>query len=276
MNTDDLRYRAFKDLGSILSFFEINNSEDESVSDVAKALGMHPSKVSRMLRSLEVQGLFERNPDTGRYRIGSRFLEIGLLYALNHPLRRLIFPHVEQMAKELNLLAGWGLFRNDKVVIVDRLRIGDDLPMHILGTDLPLYSTAYGKLFLAYLDDAERERIFTSIAFVKFTPHTVTDRDVLEKELAQVRTEGYALDDEGTRERLRGLAAPVFDTYGTVAAAITTAGRATHLTDKRLPEVTKYLVDKANFISRQLGYEGRVIARPQKAHTRGRPSLKGL
>jgi DNA-binding IclR family transcriptional regulator len=276
MNNDDLRYKAFKDLGEILSLFEVNDADDESVSDIAKALGMHPSKVSRMLKSLEAQGLFERDLDTGKYRIGARFLQIGLLYALNHPLRRIILPHIEQMARELKLLSGWGLFKNNKVVIVDRLRFGDDLPMHVLGSEVPLHSTAYGKLFLAYLSEEEQKRIITSLSLVKFTPRTITDNGLLKKELIRVRDQGYAFDDEATREGIRGFAAPIFDAQGMVAAAITIAGKSVDVPDERLPDVIKYLTEKAYFISRQFGYEGRVIIRAQKARTRGRPSLKGL
>jgi IclR family transcriptional regulator, KDG regulon repressor len=275
MDSDEFRYRAFKDLGQILSFFEISDSEDESVSNIARALGMHPSKISRMLRSMEVQGLFERNPDTGRYRIGARFLQMGLLYVLKHPLRRVVFPHVEQAARDVELLVGWAIFKSDKVVIVDRLRYGDDPAMHVLGSEVPLHSTAYGKLFLAYGTDDEKERILKTIGFVPFTSRTVTDGESFGKELVRIRDRGYAFDDEETREGIRGLAAPVFDAQGSLALAFSVAGRTSDLTDKRLPELIKYLTDKAFFISRQLGYEGRVVTGPPKLRTRGRPSLKG-
>jgi IclR family transcriptional regulator, KDG regulon repressor len=274
MSNDELRYRAFKDLGRILSLFEVNDAEDQSVSDIARALEMHASKVSRMLRSLEVQGLFERHLDTGRYSIGARFLQMGLLYALKHPLRRVVFPHAEQTARDLRLLTGWAIFRNDKVVIVDRLRYGDDPAMHILGSEVPLHSTAYGKLFLAFLPDEERERILESFDLVVFTPRTFTDKDLFRKELARIKGQGYALDDEETREGIRGIAVPILDAHGALAVAFSVAGRTLDMDDKRLPELVKYLTDKAFFISRQLGYEGRVIIRSQKVRGRGRPSLK--
>jgi IclR family transcriptional regulator, KDG regulon repressor len=274
MENDDLRYKAFKDLGDILSYFEKSSAEDESVSDTAKALKMHPSKVSRMLRSLEVQGLFERNLDTGRYGIGARFLQMGLLYALKHPLRRVILPHVEQTAREVRLLSGWAIFKNNKVVIVDRFRYGDDPAMHILGSEVPLHSTGYGKLFLAYLPEDEQKRIFRSVNFEAFTSRTIVKNDLFKKELIRIKEQGYALDDEETREGIRGLAAPVFDAHGELVVGFSVAGRTLDMTDERMPEIIKYLTDKVFFISRQLGYEGRVIARPQKTRTRGRPSLK--
>jgi IclR family KDG regulon transcriptional repressor len=276
MDNDELRYRAFKDLGRILSLFEAEGADDGSVSEVAKALELHPSKVSRMLRSLEVQGLFERNPDTGRYRIGARFLQVGLLYALRHPLRRVVFPHLEQTAKDVRLLTGWAIFRNDRAVIVDRLRYGDDPAMHVLGSEVPLHSTGYGKLFLAYLADEEKERILESLSFEVFTDRTITDKQSFRKELDRIRDQGYALDDEETRVHIKGLAAPVFDAYGSIALAFSVAGKSSDMADKRLPELIKYVTDKTFFVSRQLGYEGQVVARPQKVHIRGRRPLKRL
>ena len=181
MATDDLRYKTLKDFGRILSLFEATDGGERSVSDISKTLQMLPSKVSRMLKTLEAERLFMRDHETGRYRVGARFLQAGLLYVMTHPLRPVILPHLEQVASDLKLFTGWAIFENDRVIVVDRMRFEGDPGMHILGSDAPLHSTAYGLLFLAYMTDEERERILKSLTFARFTSHTITEAESMRR-----------------------------------------------------------------------------------------------
>ncbi len=254
MADSDLRYKTLKDFSRILSLFEMPEVEERSVSEIAKSLEMLPSKVSRMLKTLETEGLVEKSPATGRYRIGARFLQIGLLYALNHPLRRIILPHLEQAARDLGLLAGWGIFKNGKAIIVDRLQFDKGPPVHLLGSDVPLHSSCYGKLFLAYLPEHDLERFLHSVAFDRLTPATLDSAEAMRSELRKVRERGYAVDEGETREDLVGIAAPILDESGELAAALTVSGRRSEFSKNRAKELT-YLTGKALFISRQLGYK---------------------
>ncbi|HVN97356.1 MAG TPA: IclR family transcriptional regulator [Syntrophorhabdaceae bacterium] len=254
MATDDLRYKTLKDFGRILSIFESDQGEERSVSDIARLLEMLPSKVSRMMKTLQSEGLFERNPESGRYRTGGRFLQVGLLYVLNHPLRRIILPHVEQINKDFGLLTSWGIFRNLRVIVVDRLGPGEGHYMHPLGSGPPLHSSSYGKIFLAYQPPEEQERILRSMNFQKLTAATITDVKSIKQELARIRKRGYAFDDGGTQEGLVCLTTPVLNDSGDVAAALTIGGRQPNLMKSRLSKLAPCLAEKTLFISRQLGY----------------------
>jgi DNA-binding IclR family transcriptional regulator len=256
MGDADLRYKTLKDFSRILSLFEVQDVEERSVSDISKSLQMLPSKVSRMLRTVEMEGLVERNPHTGKYRIGARFLQIGLLYVLNHPLRRVILPHVEQTAKDLGLLSAWGIFKNGRAIIVDRVQSDNGPPIHLLGSNVPLHSSSYGKLFLAYLSGEDQDRVMKTLAFLKLTPATIVDAESMRKELKRVREKGYAVDQGETREEIVGIAAPVFDDCEELVAALTVSGRSPEFSKDRSSEIA-YLTEKALFISRQLGYRSR-------------------
>ena len=67
-----------------------------------------------MLRTLEDKGFFERNLEMYKYRLGIEFFELGMVYIFNFPLRKILRPHIEQMTKELNLTASWGILKNSK------------------------------------------------------------------------------------------------------------------------------------------------------------------
>jgi DNA-binding IclR family transcriptional regulator len=206
-----------------------------------------------MLKTLEADGLVERNPRTGRYGIGARFLQLGLLYLLNHPLRRVILPHLEQTARDLGLLSAWGIFKNGRAIIVDRIRSDNGPPIHLIGSDVPLHSSSYGKLFLAYLSEEDEERTVKSLPFVRLTPRSISDGESLRKELRRVREKGYAVDEGETHEGMVGIAAPIFDDSEELVAALTVSGKSREFSADRTLEV-RYLTEKALFISRQLGY----------------------
>ncbi|MGD0626361.1 MAG: MarR family transcriptional regulator [Thermodesulfobacteriota bacterium] len=95
-------YKTLKDLIKMLLLFNTFQSDEKSVTDIAKTLDMLPSKASRMLATMEKEGFLDRSQETNKYRLGIRFFELGMVYAFHLPLRRILRPHIEQMAKEHN------------------------------------------------------------------------------------------------------------------------------------------------------------------------------
>src|SRR4030043_450132 len=136
-------YKTLKDLTKIILLFNTFQFEERSVTEISKILSMLPSKVSRMLGTIEKDGFLEKNPETKKYRLGIRFFELGVVYAFHLPLRRIIRPHIEQMAKELNLTVGWAILRNNRVIVVDRIQnMNIDMLAQRIGLNLPIHTTA--------------------------------------------------------------------------------------------------------------------------------------
>jgi IclR family transcriptional regulator, KDG regulon repressor len=253
--TDNLRYKTIKDLSKIVSLFGDHGGEEQSVSDISRSLQMLPSKVSRLFKTLESEGFFERNPHTEKYRIGPRFLQLGLLYVFNHPLRRIVLPHLEHMVQDLGLSTGWAIFRNDQIIVIDRFTFGKKSFVSRVGSNVPLHSSSYGKLFLAYLPSQEQKRLLNSITFNRLTPDTISDPKQMKEEIKQTRKNGYALDQGETAADMAGVAAPIFGSDGDLVAALSVTSDRSRLTPEVLQKTIKYLVERARFISRQIGYD---------------------
>ena len=248
-------YKTLKDLAKIISLFNTFQVEERGVTEVSKSLGMLPSKVSRMLRTLENEGFFERNLENGKYRLGVRFLELGITYVFNFPLRKVLRPHLEQIFKELNLTTSWGILRDDKVIVVDRIQnLNIDLLTHRLGLNLPIHSTSIGKVLLAYLPVDEQDRILKSTNLVKFTNATIIDQKLIKRHLKLVQERGYSTDEGETHGDLNCMAAPIRNGNGEVIAAINLMDEKSRRSAEDLFKLADYLKEKAFFISRQLGY----------------------
>lgn len=256
MSDNGLRYKILNDFSAIMSLFEQADIEERGVNEISKSLDLLPSKASRMLQTLESDGWVEKDVRSGKYRIGARFLQLGLLYAMNHPLRRIILPHLEQIARDTGLLSTWGIFRNGRIVVIDSLRQKDAAPIHLLGSEVPLYSSSYGKVFLAYAPETERKELLGKMPFSRFTSKTIMNAEGMEEELRHVKEKGYALDEEETREGVTGVTIPLFDDAKSVVAAISIFGPSSQFSKDKKATVA-YLIEKGLFISRQLGYEAK-------------------
>lgn len=252
---ENLRYKTLADFGKILTALEKVGDGEKGVSEIARDAGILPSKASRMLKALESERLFTRNPENGKYRISARFLQLGLLYVFQHPLREIILPHLEQAVRDLNLVTGWAIFENDQVTVVDRLNVGRRSFIRHVGSNVPLYSTAYGKTFLAYLPEKEIRRLLTGIVFTKLTPRTITTVKRLMEELKVVRKGGFALDKAETTEEITAVGAPILDRNGVIAAVVTISAETSTVTRDGLDTMVHYLTERTAFISRQIGYD---------------------
>jgi len=248
-------YKTLKDLAKIISLFNTFQTEERSITEISKVLGMLPSKVSRMIRTLEGEGFFEKNLETGKYRLGIGFFELGMVYILNFPLRKILRPHIEQMAKELNLTASWAILNNSRVIVVDRVQnLNIDLLTYRIGLNLPIHSTSLGKVLLTYLPEEEQNRILKSVNLTKLTSKNIVDENLIKENLKFIRERGYATDEGETHEDLNCIAAPIRNGNGEVIAAINLMDEKSRTSAEKLFGFVDYLKAKALFISRQLGY----------------------
>lgn len=248
-------YKTLKDLAKIFLLFNTFQSEERSVMEISKTVDMLPSKVSRILGTMEKDGFFERNPDTNKYHLGIRFLELGMVYASHFPLRKVIRPHIEQMARDLSLTASWAILRNTRVIVVDRIQnMNIDVLTHRIGLNIPIHSTSVGKVLLANLPEEEQDRILESIDLVKFTDATIVDKELIKEGLELVKERGYSTDEGETHEDLNCIAAPIRNGNGDVIAAINIMDEKSRTSVQKLLQTVPYLKEKALFVSRQLGF----------------------
>lgn len=225
------------------------------VSALSRHLGLHKATTYRLLQTLRARGLVEQDPTSGNYRLGLRLYEMGmrviapaeLVYVARDPLRELAFTVGESAS--IAVLNG-----RDAVTIskADVARFGS--VVHALGRSQRAHSTANGKVLLAYLPPRLFDALMEGVQLERFTDRTITDVDQLRAHLAQVRRQGYALDNQETEVGFLCAAAPIRDHSGWVVAAIGISGPATRLDWTRDVDKVEAVVSAAEEISRRLGY----------------------
>ena len=239
----------------LLKAFESGPAE-LGVSELSRKVALHKSTVSRLLATLEQEGLLERVPGADKYRLG--FMLVRLAGQVTHfgDARAAARPTLVALTERSGETVHLAVLDGDLVVNVEQLS-GPHLVQegNWIGRRTPLHCVANGKALLAFRPPADVERVLAG-PLPRLTAHTLTDPDRLREELATVRTRGYAEALGEVEEGLNAVAAPVRDASGGVVAAVSVSGPAYRVTADRLGELGLLVVDAARRISARLGAAG--------------------
>jgi DNA-binding IclR family transcriptional regulator len=126
----------------------------------------------------------------------------------------------------------------------------------------------------AFLPSEQFEEAITAKRFARHNENTIVTIDGLKRELAKVREQGYALDDEEDELGVRCIGVPVFDSHEQMIAAVSLTGTTEQIPIDRVRMVAKALKQAASEISRQLDPLSRRGLRRNEAASLATPSLE--
>jgi len=227
-----------------------------SASEVGRRLGISRSTAYRLLTTLSAGGYVTQDADNpDGYRLGFKLLELANNLLETIELRQLALPYLKELRDLANETVHLVVMDRGQVTYVDKVECQQAVRMHsTIGRRGYAHSTAIGKAMMAFLPGETVAEIVEQHGLPPFTPNTITDPEALERELAQIRQQGYALDDVENEEGIRCVGAPIFDFQGKPVAAISLSGPAFRMTVERTQELSSAVKATAARISRQLGH----------------------
>ena len=191
------------------------------------------STVFRMLKFLTERGYLVKQEQ--RYCLGAAISRLGSLAANQNPLIRIAHPVLAALAERTHETVHLARMENARVVYIDKVEGVRSVRMgSMIGKSSPLYCTGVGKAMLAFLPERERGAVIRSIEFTAFTENTITTADALEKELAEIRQKGYAVDDCEHERGVYCVAAPVTAPDGSALCALSVSGSELYLREQTL------------------------------------------
>jgi IclR family acetate operon transcriptional repressor len=238
---------------AILKAFSSEKGE-LGVTELSRQLNLHKSTVSRLLASLQREGLVEEDLVTRKYRLGMALVTLGglVLQRLDVPqTARPLMARLSATTQETVILA-----IKDDVEAVNVAQVpSPQMVKHIewVGRRTPLHCTAVGKVLLAFSPVAEQQA-FMDRGLSRYTSNTIIETNTLCEELVRVRDQGYATGSEEFEIGLNEVAAPIRDHTGEVAASISVSGPAFRLSPDRFSSVAEYVQQSAHTLSGQLGH----------------------
>ena len=219
-------------------------------NEIARRTGMTPSTVSRQLGTLAAAGLAERVAATGRYRLGIRVVHLANALLARLDVREVARPHLVALVEATGETATLSVPGDDDAITVDFVPGAHQVqPVSRLGRPSIAHATSAGKVMLAFSG-----RELPPGPFRAYTPRTITDSQVLAREIEQVREQGYA-EAAGEREPgLTAIAAPIRSSRGELEAIVALQGPSPRFDAAAVEAALPLLLQRADAISRELGW----------------------
>jgi DNA-binding IclR family transcriptional regulator len=236
---------------------QFHDDVDElGVTELSKRLKLHKNNVFRLLATLESRGYIEQNKATENYRLGLKALELGQTFIKQMGLLRQAKPILEKMVADCNETCYVAIFKEGHIVYLDMVET--DMTVRVVsrvGSRLPSYCTAAGKVHLAFMSEDEINEILPEDTFQSYTDTTVTTRKALREELQQVAELGYAIDNEELDLGVHCVAAPIRDYTRRIVGSISISGPTMRLEHGRIVnELVPLVLAAAEELSTRLGY----------------------
>ncbi|MGB6607368.1 MAG: IclR family transcriptional regulator [Atribacterota bacterium] len=230
-----------------------------NMTEISEKLGLYPSTTHRILDTLRHWGYVEQDPKSQKYRLGLKLLELGMAKLHQMDLAREATPYLKELVKQCNETVHLGVLEGGEVLYLAKEESSQTIRMiSYVGKRAPLHCTSLGKVLLAYLSVEERKKILEEKVLSRLTENTITDKRELEKELDNVREQGFALDREENEKDVRCVAAPIKNYQGEVIAAVSISSPIFRIDKNKQNDLKKALIETSEKISTRLGYNGKL------------------
>jgi IclR family KDG regulon transcriptional repressor len=218
---DRYRIRAVERALDLLKTF-LGNELELSATEISKRIKLDPSTTFRMLVTLEEHDFVRQDPATGKYRLGVICLELGSQFLKNNDVRKSAVDRMQQLRDQFGETVHLGILDGNEIVYLEKVTglhaIG--LMSSRVGGRAPAHATAIGKVLLAFQPD---DLHIPHWKLMRCTETTITDWREFEKEMARVRENGYALDNQEYESGVKCVATPIFSHKG-IAASLSISG----------------------------------------------------
>ena len=236
---------------------EVARSRDGiSLAELSKRVGLHNSTTFHLVKTLVSLGYVRQIKELRkRYRIGRPLFALAASALDEIEMVSLATPVLEDLSRETGESGHFAVRMGDSVVVIARTAAPGAFQLtERVGVVRPAHCTALGKVILAALRDDQLDRFLARTELTAVTPKSITEPDVLKKDIADVRRSGIAFDDGEFNPEVRCVGVPVKDFTGQVIGAIGISGPIWRLSIQSLQGRAAIVQASARRLSAEFGY----------------------
>ncbi len=238
----------------ILDLFD-EHEKELKITDIGERMGLHKSTVHSLLKTLQVHGYIDQNPENGKYKLGMKLIERGNFVLQGLDIRHIAKKHLLELSSKTGQTTHLVLLDGKEGVYIDKVEGPQAVILYSrIGRRIPVHCSAVGKALVAFSKEDEMKRILNNYVYVTQTERTISSEKEFLEELARVREAGHALDTEENEPGVRCVAVPIFDYRGLVVAAISMSTLISRVHDEELKEFIHMLKKAAREMSAEMGY----------------------
>ncbi len=225
-----------------------------TLTEIAEKLDQSPATIYRVLATFEARQAVEMDPASQEWFIGPTSFRLGSAFLRRTGVVERARPLMRELMEETGETANLGTEVSGQVMFLSQVETHENIRAFFSpGTISPMHASGIGKALLAHAEASTIEKYVIQENLASFTDKTISDKDSLRDELAKIKAQGYAFDDEEKNIGMRCIAAPVFNYYGEAVAGISISGPTIRLSLDRIDLVSKMVMKKAATLSKSLG-----------------------
>lgn len=253
-SSDGVDGRRVKSVQKSFNIIEtLNDQGSATVSELSEVLDMPISTVHVYLQTLTDTGYVIRQGN--EYELGLRFLETGSRVRSRLNVFQAARQEIIDLCWQTGERVGLGVAEGGKRVqlwqIEDKDAVSDD---NYIGEFAHIHCTSLGKMLLASFNNAQIEEIIKRHGLPQATERTIVEADELFEEIEQIRSHGYAIEDEEHKLGMRSVSVPLRVGEGDTIGALGIAAAKSRVTPQKCNEYVNHLQKKANIISIKYNY----------------------
>jgi IclR family KDG regulon transcriptional repressor len=199
----------------------LGERKEASISELSVRLAMPKATIYRFLQTMKMLGFVRQEPESERYSLTLKLFELGS-QALRHlDLTELARHQMRILSEQIGEAVHLGVLVDHEVIYIDKIDAKYSLAMYSrIGKRAPVHATALGKALLAWERPERRDAIMAGMSFTRFRENSIATPAQFLEELERTRQQKYGLDDEEFEEHMICIAAPIFDHWSNVVAAM--------------------------------------------------------
>jgi IclR family KDG regulon transcriptional repressor len=238
----------------------VRSGQPRRLTELARQLDLTKPNVYRLLSTLSTLGYVKKDPANSLYSPTLKLWEMGSMLVRDVDLVSVASPRLRRLCLETHESVQLAVFDAGFVVYVDKVDSPQPLKaITSIGSRVPACVTSTGKAMLAWMAPEALELSFPHVK--RYTPHTLTRRRDIERDLEETRVRGYAINVGEFRAGVCGVAVPVRDRSGNVVASIGVWGAEKAILGVRREEIADMAIGAARDVSRDLGFVDTAAAR---------------
>ena len=234
-----------------------------SLTQIAERVGMHKSTVLRLLATLENKHFISRDKATGTYQLGLRFIEIASIMLHGIDIQQWAQPYLQNLSDESGETVDLAVLDGNHVIYLKVIESSQRVKIAAAaGERLPIFCTATGKAFLAYLsDDQVRQLLHEGLS--RYTEKTLLSLPDLFADLHATRERGFAISEQEYEKDINAIAAPILDANGCPVAVVAIVGPSYRLTRQRMLELGQSIRATTETIAGEVGLTALLASIPK-------------
>ncbi len=222
-------------------------------AQLQERLNLPKASLNRALTDLQLERMIVFNELSMTYSAGFRVLEFANQIWSRSDLRTLARDQLETLCAKSSETVQLSVLADTHTVHLDSVESKNNVRMSMgFGTKIPVYCTGAGKTLLAWCALEDQQNIISRISFAVYTPNTITNPDQLLTELARIRKQGYADENEEHFAGIRSVAAPIVTSDGEAIAAISITAPTFRIEQNEVEQWSDWLIKATKEVSARI------------------------